>query len=279
MHELDHPERTAQASPYRGIRAEPAGSKQDCVLAAMRDLVLPQISPRRGLSHASAALPGGPSPLPGSLADEIQTMAIAGDLEAARARLETLAEAGIPQDRLLSEVIAEAGRRIGEGWETDRISFFDVTLGSGVLERLADEIVPISRLAAPDASRALVTVTNGETHTLGTTILASLLRLAGWLVYHEREPGTPADLAKLAQSSRPDAVIISVSADISRPLLAPTVAALRDSGAAVLLGGPLIAREPKLVEITGASGMIPSLDQAGLAALSQAMGAWRATAG
>ena len=79
--------------------------------------------------------------------------------------------------------IGAAARCLGERWDEDRLSFFEVTTGTGHLYALmrALRAEQPSSLSSFDTRRcALFTTVPGEDHGLGITVAADLFREAGW---------------------------------------------------------------------------------------------------
>jgi len=78
--------------------------------------------------------------------------------------------------------IAGASSRLGEMWETDQVSFVDVSVGTGrlyrILRGLRHAVAPVL-LQGRTRSPALFALVPGETHALGIEIAADLFRRDG----------------------------------------------------------------------------------------------------
>lgn len=153
---------------------------------------------------------------------------------------------GVSLDVLLVELLTPAVRRIGEEWTEDRVGFLEAGIAYGrahqLLRRLAQEHdgVPAE---AEVAGRLLVTVPEGEQHTLGIFALAEVLLRQGWQVVLCR-PLLEAHPATLVRGEWFDAVLYSVAQERHLEPVREEVARLRrrsrNPDVVVLLGGHVL---------------------------------------
>lgn len=93
--------------------------------------------------------------------------------------LDHAASAGLSYQDVLISLIAGVASELGQLWHDDRISFLDVTLGSGRLQQA------VHRLRRPEPAnpsrrrRILLTTVPGEQHTLGAVLAERLLWAEG----------------------------------------------------------------------------------------------------
>jgi methanogenic corrinoid protein MtbC1 len=124
-----------------------------------------------------------------------------------------LVSQGVGLDVLLVDLLTPAVRQIGEDWTEDRVGFLEAGIAYGrahqLLRRLAQEHdgVPADTEVA---GRVLVTVPEGEQHTLGIFTLAEVLLRQGWQVVLCR-PLLEAHPATLVRGEWFDAVLYSLS--------------------------------------------------------------------
>ncbi|MEO0654712.1 MAG: cobalamin B12-binding domain-containing protein, partial [Pseudomonadota bacterium] len=99
--------------------------------------------------------------------------------------LETIADiqrAGVPAREIIDYYIPEAARRLGDKWCEDELGFADVTISVARLQRALREIGVAPRQNASAGHRVasvLVTVVEGEFHTLGAMVLTEQFRRLG----------------------------------------------------------------------------------------------------
>jgi methanogenic corrinoid protein MtbC1 len=102
------------------------------------------------------------------------------DKAAAEMIIGVRAEGMAPEDIYLKYLAASA-RMLGKWWEEDRVSFVDVTVGTGrmyaIMRGMKHHFIPAFDLVEKSAVFAAVP---GETHTLGVRMAADLFRKDGW---------------------------------------------------------------------------------------------------
>lgn len=123
-------------------------------------------------------------PLPDTAAiDRLCAALMAADEMAAPDLVLEARRAGMSADMICLGYIAGAARRLGEWWEDDRIGFVEMTLAASrmyaLLRGLRNVFPPRVRDGAAPAQVCFVSVP-GETHTLGVTMAADILRRRGW---------------------------------------------------------------------------------------------------
>ena len=125
---------------------------------------------------------------------------------------ERRAEGVTRQDVYLGYICA-AARRLGEEWDENRLSFLEVTLGTGHLYALMRGLRTEGAAVRPtlDARRcALFATVPGEDHGIGITVAADLFRDAGWDI--DLKIGTDHDdLMAHVELTRPAIIGLSLS--------------------------------------------------------------------
>ena len=136
---------------------------------------------------------------------------------------------GLSRQGVYLGYIVAAARKLGEKWDEDRLSFTEVTIGTGhlyaLMRALRREGPPFA--ASFDARRhALFATVPGETHGIGITVAADLFREAGWEI--DLQMGTSQEkLVARVEASQPQIVGLSLSTDSRLPDLVRLVVALR----------------------------------------------------
>jgi methanogenic corrinoid protein MtbC1 len=116
--------------------------------------------------------------------EELKNLCVAlisdDDKAAAEMIIGVRAEGMAPEDIYLKYLAASA-RMLGKWWEEDRVSFVDVTVGTGrmyaIMRGMKHHFIPAFDLVEKSAVFAAVP---GETHTLGVRMAADLFRKDGW---------------------------------------------------------------------------------------------------
>lgn len=151
------------------------------------------------------------------------------DPDAALAFVAGLRAAGMTRHGVYLGYVGAAARRLGEGWDTGRLSFAQVTIGTGHLYALMRALRAEGPAAgtAYDARRhALFATVPGETHGIGITMAADLFSEAGWEI--DLQIGKDHDtLVARVTGARPQIVGLSLSTDRRLDDLIRLVVALR----------------------------------------------------
>ncbi|MEM1029936.1 MAG: cobalamin B12-binding domain-containing protein [Myxococcota bacterium] len=197
----------------------------------------------------SAPIDDAPDPPRDLEVARLTSLAVASDLDGALKFVDELHAAGRTPTWIAQQLLVAVGEHLGVQWEDDRLSFVEVTVAAGVLQRLALQLHAddAPRLAA-DSGRGLVLLSclPFEQHSLGLYVLAHALREHGWAVHLEPRMTGPALAAFVAQG-RPQAVGFAV-ADLTPSAireLDTTVRAIRGPSPTpfILLGGPVDASQ------------------------------------
>lgn len=159
---------------------------------------------------------------------------------------------------LLAEVyIPEVARRLGAAWESDGLSFAQVTVGVSRLQAMLREIGAAwgaDSTAATDGPTLLFILPSGEQHTLGAMVLAGRLRRDGMSVCMQIAPN-PAELGRLAALRRFDGALISIACQDRLEVCQELVTTLKQATRGKLkiaVGGCLLDKGGDILELTGA---------------------------
>ncbi len=164
--------------PQRGDAASKLNRRTATILkSVILSAVLPKLLGSRSAADAMIGLPAS------ARAGELAELLIHGDHDAALELMRELRGAVRSNGRLYASVLEPAARNLGDLWDEDLCSEFDLTLG---LVRLQMAV----RLLAPDPYRpahyhesqpaVLIVPEPGEMHRLGATLDGTVLGDAGW---------------------------------------------------------------------------------------------------
>lgn len=217
-------------------RADPQGDATEA--GADGPATAPSLVPAsvEGLARAAIArlaaetgLRAGPTPpaLSDHVVDGFTDLLVAGDHAGATAVLRRLTGQRQDYARIADDLLSRAARRLGQGWEEDRLSFADVSLAVAQIFRLNQAFrqrhVPIRRSGG---RLALFATLPGQPHNLGLVLAAEAFRGEGWDV--ELCLDTPARvIVDLALRHRPALVGLTLSREDKRHQLAHLIASLR----------------------------------------------------
>jgi methanogenic corrinoid protein MtbC1 len=98
---------------------------------------------------------------------------------------------GMGVDSIVLELIPRIARKLGDQWVNDSLSFTEVTIATGRLQKLIyslDHLFQETRTNPSTAHSILVTAAPGSHHTLGPLILSNYFTWAGWNVLSESVP-------------------------------------------------------------------------------------------
>lgn len=172
-----------------------------------------------------------------------------------------LVRRGVPEEVVLSDLLATAARRLGELWEKDLCDFTDVALG---LCRLHEVLRHSSvrgdiSFVRPATEAPAILLTNGpdDQHVFGLLMVAEFFRRDGWRVWSE--PG--ADLGHVCSILKREAIDVVGLSLGCRPEerdVVKFVSALRELSLQpelkIFLGGNAILEDRTLVARSGADG-------------------------
>jgi len=171
----------AEASQARHGRAPPDTEENHLL-----DAIEAQIIPRLLLAHRGDAEAGcGDQRMPPT-DDEIETvarLAVREEVHDLVKRLSAMASEGLSFDSILLQLIAPAANWLGDAWNDDQLTFSEVTVGAGVLERVAAALGQDSDPPLRHGELIVLTAAPGEQHVIPIHLLGEVLRHKGWAVH------------------------------------------------------------------------------------------------
>jgi excisionase family DNA binding protein len=198
-----------------------------------------------------------PTPLPagadeaGDLAvDHFESAALRGDTAALVAQLAAMCLRGYELAELFDDLVAPALRRIGDRWAGSKLSVAEEHVASqtviDAIARAQPLAEPPGEPVRPDRGVAVVAAAAGEQHDIGARMAACLLRARGFEVLAPLAQTPARDLAELLVRSRASLVVLCSTAPADLRAVEEqarvAVAAARQTGARVIVGGPGMQR-------------------------------------
>lgn len=176
----------------------------------------------------------------------------------ADAYIEQLLDQGFPIEAVISSVLCSAARHLGLLWDSDRLTFVDVTVGLSRIQQLLRSFGPAFSANVQrrgEGFRILLSLVPGGGHTLGISVAEEFFRHAGWDV--DNLGAVPRDqLLDRVHDAWFDAVGLSASGEVSDDDVTATIALVRDASAnprlAVVVGGYRFTERPDHAMALGA---------------------------
>jgi len=173
--------------------------------------------------------------------DALCTALVSSDEDEAMELVLQFRRDGVALETIYVHHLAGAARRLGAWWEEDRVSFVDVTVGTGrifaIMCALRTDFVPPRRLR----NAALFAAVPGENHRLGVEMAADLFRDKGWHI-DVLVGGTHDEIVSTAVRLDAGIIGLSASAEQALPTLAQLIVTLRIRmpTAVILVSGPVV---------------------------------------
>lgn len=245
-----------------------SGRSPDPKLQSMVDTIEGEILPRLMLTFLDTGLAEGHAITEVDRAGFLH-LVLSASADDMQHFMDDLVRRGVPEEAVLSDLLATAARRLGELWEEDLCDFTDVALG---LCRLHEVLRHSSvrgdiSFVRPATEAPAILLTNGpdDQHVFGLLMVAEFFRRDGWRVWSE--PG--ADLGHVCSILKREAIDVvglSLGCSPQEREVSAFVSALRESSMQpqlkIFLGGHAILADRTLVARSGADGWAEDADSA-----------------
>lgn len=223
----------------------------------IRRILERRITPSLILDPSKEIPSGGAADNGQGQSDALVAMALQGREAQARAELRALYEDGMGFDRMQLGLLAPAADKLGALWENDSLSFVDVTIATGTLQRLMHFVAIDLETMPPmgEPKRAMLMVQEpGAEHTMGASMAVRFFERAGWHV--DYKPGASrSTLVELIRGRSYDVLSLSIAVEDkvagAARLLHELRTASRNRGVITLGGGGALVRDPLLVNDLG----------------------------
>ncbi|PJF08324.1 B12-binding domain-containing protein [Pseudorhodobacter sp. MZDSW-24AT] len=172
---------------------------------------------------------------------------------------------GMPADTLYHGLLAGAVQQVGDVWARDSIAMPEMLRASHRVWRIMNDLREVFvRLSdRKPGQHAVFAPCPGEGHLFGLTLAADDLRRRGWTIDVVQNDSAD-DLVQEIEGHAPITVALgATSIEMILPLTR-LVVALRAHipGVWVMIGGPIISQESRLLSLTGADALANSADEA-----------------
>ena len=173
-------------------------------------------------------------------------------------------EAGRPAEDIYVNLLAPAARQLGDMWDSDHITFAQVTVGSGRIFAIMRSMRHMFETSAPAEEPAVIFASvPGETHTLGVRMAADFFRTDGWNISLLIGLSHDDLLAEIAQiSSR--MVGLSFSGEHSLEALSQVIVALHICAPhlSIVICGQEVEEFRPVLELMGVDGIAVTMEDA-----------------
>jgi methanogenic corrinoid protein MtbC1 len=199
--------------------------------------------------------------LESQLAQALCAHAVQGDFRQAGQLIAAERSAGRSLVSILLELIQPAARELGRGWDSDTLSFAEVTVASGVLRRLMAEELGRSpssaatRAGADPAPSAMFVALPGCQHRIGLGMIGAIFGLAGWrTAIADDQPLEP--LLRRIVHFKPALLGLSLGSDFELERASEFILRVRHvsdrSNPVIMVGGPAVILRPDTAAALGA---------------------------
>ena len=200
---------------------------------------------------------GGLRPTDGDV-QKLSALILGPDNADALEYIYSLRHSGVSLDALHLELLEPTARRLGELWEIDEVDFIAVTMGVGRLQRIVHHFAELDQVQPYDEKRrALIMVAPGEDHDFGSQLVQKFMKAAGWSVV-TLSVGESHKVVDLVARQWLAVVGFSISTSLHVDALAALIKSIRakslNPNVGIMIGGPIVAEMPEIVEQVGADG-------------------------
>ena len=230
---------------------------EDLVASLAREVILRVAS--RTVAAGSAARPVSQEAL-----RTFSTALASDDPKSAAQIIAAERQAGRPAEDIYVHLLAPAARQLGDMWNSDHITFAQVTVGSGRIFAIMRSMRHMFETSAlPHEPAVIFASVPGETHTLGVRMAADFFRNDGWNI--SLLVGLSHDdlLAEIAQISS-HMVGLSFSGEHSFEALSQLIVALRICAPhlSIVVCGKEVEEFRPMMELMGVDGIAVTMEEA-----------------
>lgn len=249
--QLDAFHQSVYEQSFEEIRTLNNRLPEDMIISLAREVL------RRVSDRASEVTTASSRPVAEQV-DKLARALISDDPNAGADIVKSLRADGTSLDDVYLLHLAEASRKLGIWWETDRISLVDVTVGTGriyAIMRGLSRLFPFNDGSGKKS--AMFTSVPGETHTIGVKMAADLFRKNGWDI-DLKLGATAAQLADDIRATKPRIVGLSAGGAHATDDLALLIVAIRinSPATAVLVSGQIVNEAGDMVKLMGPDSIV-----------------------
>lgn len=194
-------------------------------------------------------------------------LALAQDTASAQRLIDTLLSRGVSIETIAVDLIGVCATEMGPCWESDQLSFIDITLACGELMELCRYLLDLSKhhtsqtiLAVSDVGgsnlpKMMLVGSAGGQHTLGLSIAQVVASRSGFITQAEPSFNESA-LLHVVSNEWFDVIGLTVGTLELAPTIGRMINQLRkvsiNKNVVVIAAGNAFARESKLIKVVGA---------------------------
>ena len=156
---------------------------------------------------------------------------------------------GVAAEDLYLDVVGPAQEKLGQLWETNRISVADEHQGTFISQLVLAQLYPHLRRAPRNGWSAVVACVAGEMHDMAARMASDFLEAAGFYVQLLGADVPTSALVSHLTRHRPDLIALSATMPFNLPALQQTIIQLRQTcghGMPIIAGGFLKNATPEL---------------------------------
>jgi methanogenic corrinoid protein MtbC1 len=232
---------------------------QDALQGVAREVVS-RLAARR---HTPGLIEDRNHPAP-EVIEDLTTALVSEDPTRAREMMRRFQREGVALDVLYARYLAPAAARLGELWDTDRLSFSRVTIGAGRIYdivRLLRDALPLPRITR--AEPVLFATVPGEKHSVGLRMAVELFRQNGWDVHMMAGASHDEILAALGDTR----FLVLGLASGGRATFEALTKLVRAVQVAypeiyILVSGRVVTEDPELISLLAPDGAVATVEAA-----------------
>jgi len=176
-----------------------------------------------------------------------------------------LLDAGVPAGRVLSDVVAESQRVVGELWQCGDWNVAQEHAATAISEAAVALVASRRRPREPGtpiAGKVAVACVDGEWHALPARLVAETFADLGWEITYLGASVPASHLAQFLHDTGPDVVALSCSLPSNLLAARDVIAAARSAGVPVVVGGRGFGSDDRRARALGADGWAPDPESA-----------------
>ncbi len=180
------------------------------------------------------------------------------DEEALLNAVEEALRAGVPAERIVFEAMSRGMEEVGKLFETGEYFLAEMIIAADIFRKAMERLQPLLEEAASSAARArgrvVIGTVEGDVHDIGKSLVASMLRAAGFEVIDLGVDVLAEQFAEAVEKYRPDIVAMSALLTTTMKNMERVVRTLEERGlrnrVKIVIGGA--PTTPEFAERIGA---------------------------
>ena len=156
------------------------------------------------------------------------------DEEALLNAVEEALRAGVPAERIVFEAMSRGMEEVGKLFETGEYFLAEMIIAADIFRKAMERLQPLLEEAASSAARArgrvVIGTVEGDVHDIGKSLVASMLRAAGFEVIDLGVDVPAEQFAEAVEKYRPDIVAMSALLTTTMKNMEKVVKTLEERG-------------------------------------------------